>query len=291
MSLANAARAGFLTLALCWACSAFAQIAVPPLTARVTDQTATLTSEQKASLEQTLQAFEASKGSQISVLIVPTTGTEPIEQFALRVGESWKLGRKKVDDGALLIIAKDDRNMRIEVGYGLEGALNDATSKRIISEVITPQFKAGDYYRGISDGVASMIKVVSGEVLPAPAKASPNRSQGMDLGSLLPLIFMGTVVIGGIMRKLFGRLPGSVLAGAATGFLAWMFVGAISIALIAGVVAAAFTLFGGGLGSMLGRGGGFGGFGGGGGGFGGGGGGGFSGGGGSFGGGGASGRW
>ena len=290
MILARVARGCFLTLALCWAGLAFAQVDVPALSARVTDLTATLSAEQKAGLEQTLQAFEASKGSQIGVLIVPTTGTEPIEQFALRVGETWKLGRKKVDDGALLIVAKDDRTMRIEVGYGLEGVLNDATSKRIISEVITPRFKTGDYYGGISEGVASMIKLVSGEALPEPARKSASRSGGMDLGSLLPLIFMGTVVIGGIMRKMFGRMFGSLVAGGITGVLAWMFVGALSIAMIAGVVAAALTLFGGGLGSMLGgRRGGFGG--GGFGGSGGGGGGGFSGGGGSFGGGGASGKW
>src|SRR6185503_17049933 len=127
----------------------------------------------KAALEQMLQAFEARKGSQIAVLMVRTTGGEPIEQFALRVAEQWKLGRKGVDDGALLVVAKDDRAMRIEVGYGLEGALNDATAKRIVSDVITPRFREGDFFGGLSAGVDRMIRVIDGEALPAPARSAP----------------------------------------------------------------------------------------------------------------------
>jgi uncharacterized protein len=130
-------------------------VPIPPLTARVTDQTATLTSEQTAALEQKLQAFEATKGSQLAVLIVPTTGNEQIEQYSLRVVDQWKLGRKNVDDGVLLIVAKNDRMMRIEVGYGLEGVLNDATSKRIISEIIVPRFQQGDFYGGINAGLTA----------------------------------------------------------------------------------------------------------------------------------------
>ena len=296
MSLAKVSRGLFLTLAICWSFLALAQVAtraaIPPLTARVTDQTGTLTAEQKTALEQSLQAFEASKGSQIGVLIVPSTAPETIEQYALRVAEQWKLGRKKVDDGALLIVAKDDRALRIEVGYGLEGVLNDATGKRIISEVITPSFKQGDFYSGISDGVASMIKVISGETLPAPQKPAGGSGNGggFDLGSAAPLLFMGAMVIGGILRAMLGRPLGAIVTGGVMGFLAWMFIGGLFMAVIAGVIAAAITLFGGGLGGLLGgmRGGGAGG-----GGFGGGGGGGggFSGGGGGFGGGGASGRW
>jgi uncharacterized protein len=168
----NTARALLLVWTLCWSFIAGAQIAVPPLTGRITDQTATLSAEQKSALEQTLQAFEARKGSQLAVLIVPTTLPETIEQYALRVAEQWKLGRKKVDDGAILVIAKTDRALRIEVGYGLEGALNDAISKRIISEIITPRFKQDDFYGGISAGVEQIIRVVDGEPLPQP-KATP----------------------------------------------------------------------------------------------------------------------
>src|ERR1039457_3277652 len=173
----NAARASFLAFALCWSLVAGAQVPVPPLTARVTDQTATLNAEQKAALEQTLQAFEARKGSQLAVLMIPPTAPETIEQYALRVAEQWKLGRKKVDDGAILLVAKNDRTLRIEVGYGLEGALNDATSKRIISEIITPRFKQGDFYGGIGAGVDQMIRAVDGEPFAAP-NAKPAGSIG-----------------------------------------------------------------------------------------------------------------
>jgi uncharacterized protein len=253
------------------------------LTGRVTDQTATLSAEQKAVLEQTLQAFEARKGSQLAILIVPTTAPETIEQYALRVAEQWKLGRKKIDDGAVLVIAKTDRALRIEVGYGLEGALNDATSKRIISEIITPRFKQGDFYGGITAGVDQIIRVIDGEPLPAP---SGTRAGGTaDLQQYVPVIFILALVIGGVLRAVLGRFPGALVTGGVVAVLAWLFAGAVSIALVAGVIALLFTLLGGGMGG-LGVGGYRGGFG-----TGGFGGGGFGGGGGGFGGGGASGRW
>src|SRR5437899_3814401 len=165
----NAARASLLALLLCWACSALALVAVPPLSGRVVDQTGTLGSNDIASLTETLKNLETRKGSQIAVLIVPTTDGEAIEQFSLRIAEAWKIGRKKVDDGALLVIAKNDRRLRIEVGYGLEGALTDATTKRIIDEDITPKFKAGDFAGGVSVGIERMVRVAVGEQLPEPA--------------------------------------------------------------------------------------------------------------------------
>src|SRR6202047_2179500 len=125
----NAARAPLLALLLCWAFAAAADVAVPPLSGRVVDQTGTLASGDIASLTQSLKDLEARKGSQVAVLIVPTTAPETIEQYSIRVAEAWKIGRKKIDDGAVLVVAKDDRKLRIEVGYGLEGALNDVTSK------------------------------------------------------------------------------------------------------------------------------------------------------------------
>ena len=173
----NAARASLLALMLCWAFAAFADVAVPPLVGRVVDQTGTLSSDEIASLNQTLRNFEARKGSQVAVLIVPTTAPETIEQYSLRVAETWKIGRKKIDDGALLVVAKDDRRLRIEVGYGLEGALTDVTSKRIIDEIITPRFRSGDFAAGISAGVDRIIRVVDGEKLPAP---EPPRQQNSD---------------------------------------------------------------------------------------------------------------
>lgn len=278
------ASASLLAIALLVSCVAGAQLAIPPLTTSVTDQTATLTTEQKTTLERTLQAFEARKGSQLAVLIVPTTTPETIEQYALRVAEQWKLGRKTIDDGALLVVAKTDRALRIEVGYGLEGALNDATSKRIISEIIAPRFKQGDFYGGITAGMDQIIRVTDGEPLPQPS-AKPGRET--DLAEYVPIIFMLALVGGGVLRSMLGRFPGALVTGAAVGGVAWWLIGALSIAFGAGVVALLFTLLsggmGGGLGGLGGRRGGFGtgGFGGGG----------FGGGGGGFGGGGASGRW
>ena len=278
-----------LACALGWSVHSAAQVAVPPLTGRVIDQTGTLTAEQKATLEQTLTAFEARKGSQLAVLMVASSAPEEIEQYALRVAEQWKLGRKRVDDGAILVVAKNDRAMRIEVGYGLEGALNDLTSKRIISETILPRFKSQDFYGGITAGVEQVIRVVDGEFLPAPKARTSQGIDGFgDVRQYAPMLFILALAVGGVLRATLGKVPGSLVTGGVVAVIAWFVVGAISMALVAGVVALFVTLMGGG---MLGRG--MGGhYGGGrGGGLGGGGGGGFSGGGGGFGGGGASGRW
>ena len=284
-------RALFLACALFGSGLAIAQIPVPPLTGRITDQTGTLSTEQKAALEQTLTAFEARKGSQLAVLMVATTAPEDIEQYALRVAEQWKLGRKKVDDGAILLVAKNDRALRIEVGYGLEGALNDLTSKRIISETILPLFRKQDFHGGISAGVAQIIRVIDGEALPAPSNRPGAASRDVQQGvqQYVPLLFIVALAVGGVLRATLGKVAGSMVTGGVVAVIAWFVVGALSIAAAAGVVALFLTLMGGGL---LGRGlGGFHGGGGrgghGGGGFGGG----FGGGGGGFGGGGASGRW
>lgn len=283
------ASASLLAIALCWAVLADAQVPVPPLGGRVTDQTATLTGEQKSALEQTLRSFEARKGSQVAVLIVPSTNPETIEQYALRVAERWKPGRKNVDDGALLVVAKDDRTLRIEVGYGLEGALTDAACKRIISEIIVPRFRQGDFYGGITAGVDRALRVIDGEPLPKPEERRSGGTRG--IGSILPVMMILALVVGGVLHSVLGRFPGALVTGGAVSIVAWMLAGAISVALIAGVVAFMYTLLAGGMGGRsLGGGNLGGGFGGGGFGRGGFGGGGFSGGGG-FGGGGASGSW
>ena len=289
----GAGRALLLTCVLGWSALAAAQMAVPPLVGHVTDQTGTLTAAQKASLEQTLTAFEARKGSQLAVLIVASTAPEEIEQYALRVAEQWKLGRKKVDDGAILVIAKNDRAVRIEVGSGLEGALTDLTSKRIIDETILPRFKSQEFDAGITAGVDQVIRVVDGEPLPAPTARSGQGVDGIgglgDVRQYAPMLFIVALAVGGVLRATLGKVPGSLITGGVVAVIAWFVVGAVSMALIAGVVALFVTLLGGG---MLGRGmGGYYGGGGRGGGMGGGGGGGFSGGGGGFSGGGASGRW
>src|SRR5258708_5470606 len=241
----NAARASLLALLLCWAASALALVAVPPLSGRVVDQTGTLSPGDIASLTQTLKDLETRKGSQIAVLIVPTTDGEAIEQFSLRVADAWKIGRKKLDDGALRVIAKNDRHLRIEVGYGLEGALTDVTTKRIIDEVITPKFKTGDFAGGVSAGINRMIRVIDGEKLPAP---EPPHWQGPGLFNYIdpfnPFVIFGVFVVGTILRTTLGRLFGSVAVGGFVGFLAWLFIGSIAVSIIAGIIALVFALFG-----------------------------------------------
>jgi len=238
----NAVRASILALLLCWAFAARADVAVPPLTGRVVDQTGTLSSSDVASLQQTLKEFEARKGSQLAVLIVPTTQPETIEQYSLRVAETWKIGRKKIDDGALLVVAKDDRKLRIEVGYGLEGALTDVTSKRIIDEIITPRFRSGDFAGGISAGVARIISVVDGETLPAPAPRSPN-----SIDPLNPFLIIPVLLFGGFMRSMLGRLIGSAATGGLVTLVAWYFFGSLLAAALAGLIASIFVMIGDGI--------------------------------------------
>jgi len=275
--------AAFLLLANTLAAAA---VAVPELHARVTDLTGTLSAPQMATLEQKLAAFELARGSQIAVLLVPSTQPEAIEQYALRVAEQWKLGRKKIDDGALLLVAKDDRALRIEVGYGLEGALPDAIAKRIIAETITPHFKQGDFHGGIDAGIGQMMQVIAGEPLPPPAQRA-QREGARDTLGILFVPFMILYLIGQSLRRLAGSFPASALVGLGTGVAATLIIGSSLLGVGAGVVAMllALMLYSGAagalpfhVGGMGGRRGGFGG-------------GGFGGGGGGFGGGGASGRW
>ncbi len=287
---ARIARAA-LAACLLYATAAFPQVPVPPLKARVTDLTATLSADQRSTLEQRLAALEARKGSQVAVLLVPTVQPEAIEQYALRVAESWKLGRKGVDDGAVLVIAKNDRKLRIEVGYGLEGAIPDAIAKRIIDEEIVPRFKGGDFYGGIAAGVDRIARLIEGESMPPPPRRSAPAATGWDAGTLF-IGFIILAMLSQLLHSLFGRLVGSGVAGVAAGIIGYVLAGVI-VAGIIGVIAFVVSLFSG-LAGRSGRGwsshrGGYSGWSSGGGGFGGGGG--FSGGGGGFGGGGASGRW
>lgn len=294
----SAKRVFALAVLILLACLArFAQAAdvpVPQLQSPVTDQTGTLTADQRNQLDQRLRAFEAKKGTQIAVLIVPTTQPESIEQYSMRVVEASKLGRRKIDDGILLLIARNDRAVRIEVGYGLEGAVPDVMANRIIEQVIVPRFRASDYYGGIDEAVTRLIALVEGEPLPEPER-EPAAPSGQGIGSFLPILLMLVFVGGAILRGVFGSFGGAAVTGGIAGVIAWLLTSATVIAIGAGVLAFIFTLMGGGGGggwsNRRGWGGGFGGFGGGWGGGGFGGGGGWSGGGGSFGGGGASGRW
>ena len=269
-----------LTLAAAaWSHAAGEIIAVPALSGRIVDLTSTLTADQVERLNQKLQTFEHRGGSQIAVLLIPTTQSEPIDAFAIRVADAWKLGRRKIDDGAILVIVKNDRTARLEVGYGLEGVLDDATNKRIIEDVLLPHLKANDYFSGIDAGLDAVVKTIDGEALPA-ADASPSTT--MALRQLLPVTLVIAVVLGSLLRSVFGRVPGAAATGLVIGAAAWFLGGALVGALIAAAVGFFFTLAGrGGLamvGMALGGGGRSAGSG-------------FSGGGGGFGGGGASGRW
>jgi len=232
------------------------------------------------------------------VLVVPTTHPEEIEQYSIRVAEKWRLGRKGIDDGAIVVVALNDRRVRIEVGYGIEGALPDAIANRVIQQDIVPQFKRGDYYGGINTGVDRIMRVIEGEPLPAP-ELSPPAQDVPGLFNLLPLLFIFALVGGSILRRLFGRVGGALATGGVVGFLTWLLISILGLSVAAGIIAFIFSLLGGGggpgggwysrrnhggfgfpggFGGGLGRGGGFGG-------------GGWGGGGGGFGGGGASGGW
>ncbi|MEW6330748.1 MAG: YgcG family protein [Pseudomonadota bacterium] len=290
------ARGLFLLMFFLAGSAVHAEVAVPPLAARVTDLTNTLSPSQRDALEQELRAFETRKGSQIAVLIVPTTKPEAVEQYSMRVAETWKIGRKgarggRIDDGVILLVAKDDRELRIEVGYGLEGAVPDAVANRVIDEIIVPFFKQGDFYGGIQAGVARLIRLIDGEPLPPPQARDRSWS---GIADLLPVVFIAVMIGGGFLGSLLGRLIGAAVSGGIVGIVFWITIGSFIGALVAGVVVFLFTLAIGGSGGRGGRGdfGGWsGGYSSGSGGSWSSGGGGFSGGGGGFGGGGASGRW
>lgn len=258
---------------------------VPRLQARVTDNAGLLPEARRTALEARLAAFERQKGTQVAVLTLASTAPESIEAYSIRVVDAWRLGRASVDDGVLFVIARDDRRMRIEVGRGLEGALPDARAKQIIADAVAPRFKAGDYPGGIEAGVESILALLFGEALPPP----PAVDEGWkgDTEEWLVLGLVATIIGGGVLRALFGRLLGAGLAGGLVGVGAWLISAAWFIALVCGVLAFIFVLAmgaggRGGVGGpwIGGRGGGFGSRGGG-----------WSGGGGGFGGGGASGGW
>jgi uncharacterized protein len=271
-----------LLAALVAAVPARAEVPVPPV-ARVTDLAGALPAPVQQALTQRLADLEARKGSQLAVLVIPTTRPEAIEQYAIRVAEAWKLGRKGVDDGAILLVARDDREVRIEVGYGLEGALPDLVSKRIIDEAVLPRFRQGDLAGGIEAGVDRIIRVVDGEALPEPAAPRGRPGAGGNLEALFVVGMVLVIVVGGILRTLIGRVPAAAVVAGLAGGAALLIAGALLVALVVAVLAFLFTLGGNGRPGRGGWHGGGSGWGGGGGSWGGGGGG--------FGGGGASGRW
>ena len=277
--------------------AARAQVPLPPYETRVTDLTGALTAAQQAAIEEKLAAFERRKGAQIAVLILPSTGQEDIAQFGIRLAEAWKLGRARPDDGAIFIIARDDRTMRVEVGRGLEGALTDIAVSRILNDTVVPLFRAGDFHGGVNAGVDQILRVVDGEALPASDQSW--RGNGETEVPWAALLF-GGIILANFLRPLIGRGPGAGVAGLGGGGIIYWLTASAAQAAWVGVAVFVLALVMG-----FGRGGGYGGRGSrvfrdvsrwgggglGGGGFGGGGGGGLRGGGGSFGGGGASARW
>ena len=270
---------------------------VPPLSGRVIDQTGSLTGAQAAALEAKLATLEQQRGAQVVVLLVPTTAPEDIASYAQRVADTWKIGRRGVGDGVLVVVAKNDRSARIEVAKTLEGAIPDIIAGRVISEQMAPAFRNGDYAGGLNLAVDRLAQRIAGENLPAPERRSrTSRSTGFDFQDLAIFLFVGVPIVGGILTGIFGRRFGSLLTGGAVGGIAWWLTASAMLAAGAGIVAlvlvgvmgigARRSPFSGGpiVWGGPGFGGGFGGGGGGGGGF-------SSGGGGDFGGGGASGRW
>ncbi|CAL1241482.1 TPM domain-containing protein [Candidatus Methylocalor cossyra] len=259
-----------------------AEVPVPPLERRVTDLTGTLAPRQRAELERRLAALEAERGSQVAVLLVPTTQPETIEQYAIRVVDAWQLGRRGIDDGVLVLLAQRDRAVRIEVGRGLEGAIPDAVAKRIVEEVMIPAFRQGDFYGGLSQGIDRIAGLIRGEPLPAPTRGE-RRGPVSEVGFTGSVV--GGILAGQVLRFLFGALVGGLLAALGAGLLALLFGLPLLMALVIGAMVLIVVLGGGGRFGPGGWYGGSGGFGrtspdGG-----------FSGGGGGFAGGGASGRW
>jgi len=299
-------RRFLLALAACVATLAAAQeVPVPKLTGHVVDLTATLDAAQRQALEAKLAGFEVERGAQVVVLLVPTLNGEADEAFAGRVTDAWKLGRKGVDDGVLFLVAKQDRKLRIQTGRGVQGTLTDVLSKRIVSDIVAPYFRKGDFAGGLDAGTDAIMKAVAGESLPLPTPRAQT-ARHVDIGGSIPelfvIAFFVVPIAGMILRGIFGRFFGATITSGVTGVVVWLFLGSIGLVALAALLAFVFTLFSGaGIGRAVrgpgwgggyvpgGWGGGFGG--GGGGGFSGGGGGGFSGGGGSFDGGGASGSW
>ena len=260
---------------------------IPPLTSPVTDLTGTLSRVEVNNLEGALRSFAQTRGSQVVILMVPTTDPEDIASYAIRVAEEWKIGREGIDDGVILLVAKDDRELRIEVGYGLEGAIPDAYAKRIIENLILPEFRNGQFYNGIADGVGAIIGLIEGEDLPAVTRAQqegadPGDPLGNSLSLLMILAFIGLSIVKSLVKNKGAKAAIAIVIAAVIGLLfanVVLFVVSLILSFIL-----MFASGGSGRGGGIFYGGGF--SGGGGGGFGG-----FSGGGGGFGGGGASGSW
>ena len=223
-------------LALAFASYAQAQAVIPAFDSPVVDTTGTLDAASKQQLEQQALDLQQRKGSQLQVLMIPTTSPEAIEPYALRAFEKFKLGRKGVDDGVLLVVAKDDRKVRIEVGYGLEGAIPDIAAGRVIQEYLAPRFRQGDYAGGITEATAQLVKLIDGEPLPEPVATHPT---GPDSGDSWLFALFSALIVGQIARRFFSRMPAGVRAlfgGGASGAIAWLLSSALLVGGIGAVI-------------------------------------------------------
>jgi uncharacterized protein len=217
--------------------------AVPALTAHVMDSTGTLDAAQRSALEAKLTTFEQSRGAQVVVLIVPTTQPEDIAAYAQRVGDTWKIGRKSIGDGLLLVVAKNDRKVRIETTKALEGAIPDLAARQVIDTAITPRFKQGDYAGGLDAAADQLIALISGENLPEPEQGgSAGSNDGFEWTDLAVFLFIGVPIAGRLMAALVGRKAGAVATGGVIGVLAWVFTSSLIVAGLATLVGAVFAL-------------------------------------------------
>jgi uncharacterized protein len=221
----------------------WAQLAVPPLSAHVIDTSGTLALAQRQALDNKLTAFEQSRGTQIVLLLVPSTQPEDITSYANRVANTWKIGRKEIGDGVLLVVAKNERKVRIEVAKTLEGAIPDLAARRVIEQAITPHFKQGDFAGGLDEGAELLMKLVVGEALPAPTAQGHNDTGESPWMDLAIFAFIAVPVLGAVARRILGPKLGALATGGAIGALALLITSSVLIAGLAAVMALLFTLF------------------------------------------------
>lgn len=254
------ARTGLALGLLLAACAGWAQdlLPVPALSGRVIDQTATLGEAQRSALTAKLAGLEQQTGSQLVVLMVATTRPEDIAAYAQRVGEAWKLGRKAEGDGLLIVVAKDDRKIRIEVAKALEGAIPDLAARQVITGRMSPAFKAGDYAGGLNAAIDALALRIKGEGLPAPQQPAGSTAERFGFEGLAIFMFMAVPILAVVLGGLLGRKLGVLGTAGGTGALAWFFTGSLGLAALAGfvglVVAVLVGALGSGLGSALGAG-------------------------------------
>jgi uncharacterized protein len=229
-----------LGLSTAWA---QALVPVPPLTARVMDQTGSLAAADVAALEQQLQTFEQQRGTQIVVLVLPSTAPEDITDFTQRLGDAWKIGRREVGDGLLLVVALNDRRLRIAPAKSLEGAVPDLAAQRIIDQVIAPAFRQGDVAGGLRAGLSHLQARIEGEALPLPEPGAPRQADGVDWLDLAVLFIVAVPLVATVLRRLLGQRLGALAAGGAAGVLAWSMTGLLWLGVIAGLIGLMTALF------------------------------------------------